>query len=86
MDEQELERRLHKIEKEGSEYVKDQRLILSELKRLADWLEKLDTRFGKLDIRLSKQEVTAGMWGAIGGAAAIAVAIFLKLLWTGSVR
>ena len=86
MDEQEIERRLHKIEKEGSEYIKDQRLILSELKRLNDGLEKLDGRLDKLDLRLTKQEVKAGMWGALAGAATILVAIFLKLLWTGSVR
>lgn len=70
----------------GEEYKRDQRLILSELKRFAAWLETLDGRFVALDIRLSKQEVKAGMWGALGGAATIIVAIFLRLLWTGSVR
>ena len=86
MDEQELERRLHKIEKEGSEYVKDQRLILSELKRLNDGLEKLDVRLDKIDLRLTKQEVKAGMWGALAGAATILMAVFLRFLFTGSVR
>lgn len=74
------------MDKGGDEYLRDQRLILSELKRLADWLEKLDGRFSKLDIRLAKQETKSGWWGALGGAAVIIVAIFLKFLFSGTLR
>ena len=63
-----------------------QRLILSELKRLNDGLEKLDVRLDKIDLRLTKQEVKAGMWGALAGAATILMAVFLRFLFTGSVR
>jgi hypothetical protein len=86
VDDQFLEHRLQRIESDVGEYTRDQRLILSELKRFSSWLNELDGRFDLLDIRLAKQEVKAGLWGAIGGAAAVIVAIFLRLLWIGGVR
>lgn len=86
MDEQDLERRLQQLGEGVNEYLRDRALILSELKRFNDVLDRLDGRFIKLDIRLTRQEVKAGLWGVVGGAAAIIVAIYLKFLFSGIVR
>jgi hypothetical protein len=63
-----------------------QRLVLAELKRFNAWLNDIDNRLNQITTRLAVQEVKAGFFGAIGGAATILVLIFLKWLFTGSVR
>lgn len=78
MDDTYLERRLQQLEEDASEYLRDQRLILSELKRFNDWLSRLDARLNELHTRLTTQEIRAGLFGAIAGAIPLLIA---ALVW-----
>lgn len=66
-----------------SEYVKDQRLILSELKRFNGWLNEIDKRLNNIDTRLAVQEFKAGVWGLLGGLIAVALALAVGWLKSG---
>jgi len=73
-------------EHDGDGWREYQQLVLAELKRFNVWLNDIDTRLNLITTRMAVQETKAGMWGAIGGAAAIAVILFMKYLFTGSLR
>ncbi len=60
-------------------WVEYQKLVLSELKRLNDWMQKLDDRQTAAEIKAAimstKQKASMAMYGAIGSAIPVAVGL-----------
>jgi len=82
VDDPYLERRLQKLEEGVEEYLRDQRLILSELKRVSKGLDEVKEKLSAIDKRLAMQEVKSGLLGGVGGAIVMA----LKWVLTGNLR
>ena len=66
-------------DKMGS-WERDQRLVLSELKRNTDRIELLRTDIGGLKIEIAMLKVKSGLWGIAAGSIPVIIALSLKSL------
>lgn len=66
------------IEENG--WHESQKLVLSEIRRVSKWCEKLDDRMISVQIEIAQLKIKAGVWGLVGGLIPVAIAIGLILL------
>lgn len=68
----------------GSEWEKDQRHVLSELKRMNAWLASLQRRFDESRLEVVREiatlKVKSGVWGATGAVLVLLGSQLLTLL------
>lgn len=57
-----------------------EKLVLAELKRLSESMGILDKEMSELSNQIAALKVQAGIWGIIGGAIPVAVALLIGLL------
>jgi len=65
---------------EMGSWERDQRLVLSELKRNTDRIELLRTDNGGLKIEIAMLKVKSGLWGIAAGSIPVIIALSLKSL------
>tara|TARA_R110000744_G_scaffold295839_2_gene405867 strand:+ start:1033 stop:1245 length:213 start_codon:yes stop_codon:yes gene_type:complete len=65
---------------EMGSWERDQRLVLSELKRNTDRIELLRTDIGGLKIEIAMLKVKSGLWGIAAGSIPVIIALSLKSL------
>jgi len=65
---------------EMGSWERDQRLVLSELKRNTDRIELLRTDIGGLKIEIAMLKVKSGLWGIAAGSIPFIIALSLKSL------
>ena len=51
----------------ATEWEKDQKLVMHELKRINESLCKFDDKIDNMSSKIAKLEVKSSVWGAIGG-------------------
>lgn len=57
-----------------------QKLVMYELQRHGDWLEKVDRRISGLEVELATLKVKAGFLGLMGGMLPAATAVLIVIL------
>lgn len=65
---------------QGNGWTQYQKLVLAELERHSEQLDRLSKQITHLDIELAMLKVKAGAWGLIGGLIPVAIAIMIELL------
>ncbi len=60
-----------------SEY---QKLVLSELERLSDWLESAEKRINELRLEVAILKVKSGIWGLMGGLIPVLIYLVIEVV------
>jgi len=64
----------------GDDWIEYRRHVLSELKRMNEWMDKIDASVADLKTETKLLHMKAGMFGALAGGIAAGIAIVAKFL------
>jgi hypothetical protein len=67
-------------EQQGSSWQEYQKLVLHELQKHTNALEKIEAEIKDIHIELATVKVKGGIWGLLAGAVPVIIALIIKLL------
>lgn len=65
---------------EGNGWTTYQKLVLAELERHGEKLEKLEAHLNRVEIEIAMLKVKSGAWGLMGGAVPVVIMLLVEFL------
>jgi hypothetical protein len=63
-----------------TDWMRYQKLVLSEMKRFSDSLDSIEHRLNIIDKEIATLKVQSGVWGLIGGMIPVAIVLLIEFL------